>query len=248
MKNRSVAIIPSRLESSRLPNKALKLIEGIPLVIHVLKRCQLSKYLEDVYVATDSNEIADTVKTWGGEVIMTSKDHQTGTDRIAEACKEISADIIINVQGDEALLNPDHIDNLCKVMESDDSILISILVNKFSKKNSPSDVKVVLNEKNEVMYFSREDIPSYSRSSEHQMLKAYHIVPFRKEFLLKYASWEPTELEKIEFNEYVRVLEKGYKIRAIEVESSAVSVDTEEDLEVVSKLIKEDPFLKFYKN
>ena len=248
MKNRSVAIIPSRLESSRLPNKALKLIEGIPLVIHVLKRCQLSKYLEDVYVATDSNEIADTVKTWGGEVIMTSKDHQTGTDRIAEACKEISADIIINVQGDEALLNPDHIDNLCKVMESDDSILISILVNKFSKKNSPSDVKVVLNEMNEVMYFSREDIPSYSRSSEHQMLKAYHIVPFRKEFLLKYASWEPTELEKIEFNEYVRVLEKGYKIRAIEVESSAVSVDTEEDLEVVSKLIKEDPFLKFYKN
>tara|TARA_Y100000590_G_scaffold108590_1_gene123512 strand:- start:2325 stop:3071 length:747 start_codon:yes stop_codon:yes gene_type:complete len=248
MKNRSVAIIPSRLESSRLPNKALKLIEGIPLVIHVLKRCQLSKYLEDVYVATDSNEIADTVKTWGGEVIMTSKDHQTGTDRIAEACKEISADIIINVQGDEALLNPDHIDNLCKVMESDDSILISILVNKFYKKNSPSDVKVVLNEMNEVMYFSREDIPSYSRSSEHQMLKAYHIVPFRKEFLLKYASWEPTELEKIEFNEYVRVLEKGYKIRAIEVESSAVSVDTEEDLEVVSKLIKEDPFLKFYKN
>ena len=248
MKNRSVAIIPSRLESSRLPNKALKLIEGIPLVIHVLKRCQLSKYLEDVYVATDSNEIADTVKTWGGEVIMTSKDHQTGTDRIAEACKEISADIIINVQGDEALLNPDHIDNLCKVMESDDSILISILVNKFYKKNSPSDVKVVLNEMNEVMYFSREDIPSYSRSSEHQMLKAYHIVPFRKEFLLKYASWEPTELEKIEFNEYVRVLEKGYKIRAIEVESSAVSVDTEEDLGVVSKLIKEDPFLKFYKN
>ena len=248
MKNRSVAIIPSRLESSRLPNKALKLIEGIPLVIHVLKRCQLSKYLEDVYVATDSNEIADTVKTWGGEVIMTSKDHQTGTDRIAEACKEIAADIIINVQGDEALLNPEHIDNLCKVMESDDSILISILVNKFYKKNSPSDVKVVLNEMNEVMYFSREDIPSYSRSSEHQMLKAYHIVPFRKEFLLKYASWEPTELEKIEFNEYVRVLEKGYKIRAIEVESSAVSVDTEEDLEVVSKLIKEDPFLKFYKN
>ena len=248
MKNRSVAIIPSRLESSRLPNKALKLIEGIPLVIHVLKRCQLSKYLEDVYVATDSNEIADTVKTWGGEVIMTSKDHQTGTDRIDEAWKEISADIIINVQGDEALLNPDHIDNLCKVMESDDSILISILVNKFYKKNSPSDVKVVLNEMNEVMYFSREDIPSYSRSSEHQMLKAYHIVPFRKEFLLKYASWEPTELEKIEFNEYVRVLEKGYKIRAIEVESSAVSVDTEEDLEVVSKLIKEDPFLKFYKN
>tara|TARA_Y100001970_G_scaffold266394_1_gene355016 strand:- start:34161 stop:34907 length:747 start_codon:yes stop_codon:yes gene_type:complete len=248
MKNRSVAIIPSRLESSRLPNKALKLIEGIPLVIHVLKRCQLSECLEEVYVATDSKEIADIVKTWGGEVIMTSKDHKTGTDRIAEACKEIEAEIILNVQGDEALVNPKHIDTLCKVMESDDSILISILVNKFHKKNSPSDIKVVLNEMNEVMYFSREDIPSYSRNSGHQMLKAYHIVPFRKEFLLKYASWEPTELEKIEFNEYVRVLEKGYKIKAIEVESSAVSVDTEEDLAVVSKLIKKDPFLELYKN
>ena len=245
---RTICSICMRGGSKGVTNKNIRELNGRPLMAYTIEQAIISDLFDHVIVSTDSNEIADTVKTWGGEVIMTSKDHQTGTDRIAEACKEISADIIINVQGDEALLNPDHIDNLCKVMESDDSILISILVNKFYKKNSPSDVKVVLHEMNEVMYFSREDIPSYSRSSEHQMLKAYHIVPFRKEFLLKYASWEPTELEKIEFNEYVRVLEKGYKIRAIEVESSAVSVDTEEDLEVVSKLIKEDPFLKFYKN
>jgi len=123
---------------------------------------------------------------------------------------------------------------------------VAILVNPFNKRNSPSDIKVVLNEHDEIMYLSRADIPSDARVNNPQMLKAYHIVPFRKDFLLQYAKWEKTELEKIEFNEYLRILEKGYKIQAVRVESDAVSVDTEQDLEFVRGKMKMDKVSQLY--
>ena len=243
---KSVAIIPSRLESSRLPQKALKDICGIPMIIHVAKRCRLSKELSEVFVATDSQEIYDVVISWGGKAIMTSNKHQTGTDRIAEAARSIEADLIVNVQGDEALVNPKDIDSIITAMNSNLDINVGILVNEFEKENSMGDIKVVLNENSEVMYFSRSDIPSSSRTKNRKMLKAYHVVPFRKEFLFKYTSWKPTELESIEFNEYLRILEKGEKIKAVKVESSAISVDTEEDLSVVRELMEKDPLYLQY--
>ena len=243
---RSVAIIPARLESSRLPNKALADILGLPMIVHVFKRCSLAKSLDAVYVATDNNKIRKVVEQYGGEVIMTSAEHQTGTDRIAEAAQDIDADIVVNVQGDEALVNPEYIDKAVDSLVNSSGADVAILVNPFNKRNSPSDIKAVLNEHDEIMYLSRADIPSDARVNNPQMLKAYHIVPLRKDFLLKYAKWEKTELEQIEFNEYLRILEKGYKIQAVRVESDAVSVDTEQDLEFVRGKMKTDKVSQLY--
>lgn len=244
--NKTVAIIPSRLESSRLPEKALRDICGLPMIVHVYKRCLLTKTLDDVYVATDNLKIKQVVEAHGGKVIMTSSEHQTGTDRIAQACQEIDADIVVNVQGDEALVNPQYIDKVVGALQADNTINVAILVNPFNKRNSPSDIKTVLNEQDEVMYFSRSDIPSDARSHDHQLLKAYHILPFRKDFLLEYAGWDKGRLEQIEFNEYLRILEKGHKIKAVHVESEAVSVDTAEDLAYVRQQMPNDPYYQQY--
>ena len=244
--NKTVAIIPARLESSRLPRKALVDICGLPMIVHVYRRCLLANKLDDVYVATDNAEIQNVVENYGGKVIMTSSEHQTGTDRIAEAAQDIDADIIVNVQGDEALVNPKYINKAIDSLVNSSRADVAILVNPFKKKNSPSDIKAVLNEDDEVMYLSRTDIPSDARVNNPKMLKAYHIVPFRKKFLSKYAKWEKTELEQIEFNEYLRILEKGYKIQAVRVESDAVSVDTEQDLEFVRGKMKTDKVSQLY--
>ena len=241
-----VAVIPARLESSRFPRKALVDIHGLPMVVHVYKRCMLASRIDFVAVATDSEEIAKAVELSGGNVIMTASSHQTGTDRIAEAAESLDADIIVDVQGDEALVNPQYIDKVVEPLIANPSIDMAILINRFQKKNSPSDIKVVINELNEVMYMSRSDIPSDSRSEGTQQYKAYHIVPYRKDFLLRYASWDPGRLERIEFNEFLRGLEKGYPITAVEVESSAVSVDTEDDLAYVREKMLTDIFFKKY--
>jgi 3-deoxy-manno-octulosonate cytidylyltransferase (CMP-KDO synthetase) len=244
---KAIAILPARLESSRLPRKALKDICGLPMIVHVFKRCLLSKKLDEVYVATDSFEIKEVVEKYGGKVIMTSSKHETGTDRIAEAALELDAEIIVNIQGDEALVNPKYIDRVTNELIENPDINVGILVNSFSKKDSPSDIKVVLNKNNDVMYLSRSDIPSGSRQNNPPMLKAYHIVPFRKKFLLEYAQMNRGSLEKIEFNEYVRILENGERIRAVYVESDAVSVDTPEDLQSVREVMPHDLWFQQYK-
>ena len=244
---KAIAILPARLESSRLPRKALKDICGLPMIVHVFKRCLLSKKLDEVYVATDSFEIKEVVEKYGGKVIMTSSKHETGTDRIAEAALELDAEIIVNIQGDEALVNPKYIDRVTNELIENPDINVGILVNSFSKKDSPSDIKVVLNKNNDVMYLSRSDIPSGSRLNNPPMLKAYHIVPFRKKFLLEYAQMDRGSLEKIEFNEYIRILENGERIRAVYVESDAVSVDTPEDLQYVRKVMPYDLWFHRYK-
>ena len=244
---KTVVIIPARMESTRLPNKALADICGLSMIVHVYKRCLLSNILDDVYVATDNDNIRQEVEEYGGKVIMTSREHKTGTDRIAEAAQLLKdAEIIVNVQGDEALVNPKYIDKVVTALHENPEINVGILVNPFNKRSSVSDIKAVLNHYNDVMYFSRADIPSDARVEEPPMLKAYHIVPFRKDFLLEYALWEKGELEQIEYNEYLRILEYGYKIRAVEVASDAVSVDTEQDLEYVRREMKKDPFAQLY--
>ena len=243
----SVAIIPARLESSRLPNKPLLDIAGLPMIVHVFKRCLMAKSLDEVYVATDNEKIKDVVQSHGGNVIMTKSSHETGTDRIAEAAKNLNADIIVNVQGDEALVVPSYIDTAVDLLHENKDISVAMLANRFCKRNSPSDIKVVLNEKDEVMYFSRADIPSDSRTVNPVMLKAYHIVPFRKEFHLKFASWKETELEKVEYIEFMRILEKSHKIKVGIVESDVVSVDTNEDLEFVRGRMCDDEFFQYYK-
>jgi 3-deoxy-manno-octulosonate cytidylyltransferase (CMP-KDO synthetase) len=240
-----IGMIPVRLESSRLPEKALCDILGLPMVIHTLKRTQMAKTLDEVYVVTDSEVIKELVESYQARVIMTSKAHQTGSDRLAEAAEHIEADIIVNIQGDEALVDPEHIDVGVRGLVNSKAE-ISILLTQFSKKQSYDDIKAVVNLKNEIMYFSRNDIPSESRSPVGYSLKAYHVVSFRKDFLIKFAKLKQSPLEKIEYNEYLRVLENGYTIQGVVVDSDALSVDTYNDLRYVrGKMLKDSVYLKY---
>ncbi len=243
---RVVGIIPSRLQSSRLPQKALVDICGLPMVVHVYHRCRLASSLDEVYVATDSPEIRDAVLAHGGQVLMTSASHQTGTDRIAEAVAAMPCEIVVNIQGDEALVRPEHIDAGVAALLEDPTLNVSILVNRFRTYQSSSDIKVVVNEAMDVLYLSRSDIPSGARTPRPEMLKAYHVVSFRKPFLLEYARWPQGRLERIEHNEYLRILERGHRIRAVQVESTAVSVDTSEDLALGRTMMVRDPLFPRY--
>jgi len=235
-----VGMIPARLQSSRLPEKALIDIEGMPMVIHTCKRAQLAKNLDEVYLVTDSDRIKRVGEENRINVIMTGSHHKTGSDRLAEACMKIDCDIVVNVQGDEPLVDPDHIDAIVEPLIKDSGVMIAVGVTTYSKKNSFSDIKAVLDLEGNIMYCSRNDLPSDARTKVPEVLKMCFIVPFRKDFLLTYSSWEPTPLETIEFNEYLRVLEHGVKIRAVKIEGAKISVDTPEDLEEVRILMKED--------
>ncbi|MDP8230783.1 MAG: 3-deoxy-manno-octulosonate cytidylyltransferase [Candidatus Gorgyraea atricola] len=243
---RTIGIIPSRLQSSRLPDKALIDIEGLPMIVHVFKRAQLASSLNEVFVATDNKEIHDIVLKYGGKAIMTSSKHETGTDRIAEAVSDMDVDIVVNIQGDEALLNPEHVDSAVRPLREDKDVQISVLVAPYSIKNSKSDIKAILDLNCNILYCSRADLPSDARTEIKTMWKMCFIVPFRKNFLLKIASWDQTPLEKIEFNEYLRILEHGYNIKAVPVENAHISVDTPQDLIKVRKLMKSDKIKEKY--
>ena len=235
-----VGMIPARLQSSRLPEKALISIAGPPMVIHTCKRAQLAKSLNEVYLVTDSEVIKQAGESYGIKVIMTGTHHQTGSDRLAEACQCVDCDIVVNIQGDEPLVNPDHIDAIVEPLLHDPSLQIAVGVTPYKKKNSASDIKAVLDLDGNIMYCSRTDLPSDARTTVEELLKMVFIVPFRKNFLLRYTSWDPTPLEQIEYNEYLRVLEHGVKIRAVKVDGAKISVDTPEDLEEVRQLMLED--------
>jgi len=245
-KQKVIGVIPSRYASSRLPGKPLKDIEGIPMVIHVLKRALKSKLLDEVYVATDDKRIYNVVEKHGGKAIMTDISHNNGSERMFEVSQKVIGDIFVVINGDEALLKPKHIDIGIEGLLSS-GLPVSLLYNDFNKKNSPSDFKVVLNQKDELMYISRSDIPSDSRSTVENMYKAYHVMSFTKEFLDVYNTFEQTPLDRIESHELLRVLENGYKIQGVKVESTAISVDTPEDLEFVRREMKNDDIFQEYK-
>jgi len=241
-----IGVLPVRYASSRLPGKPLKEIEGLPMVIHTLKRTQLCKELDEVYVATDTKKIFDLIEKYDGKAIMTSDRHRTGTDRIAEAVENIDCDIVVNIQGDEPLVNPDHISKAVQPLLKDKNVNVSTLLCRNDHFNDYTECKVVIDKNNDILYMSREDIPTSYFEKQKQILKLYCIVPFRKEFLFKFASWEQTPLEKIEHIEYNRILENGYKMRGVIVDSVAESVDTPENLETVRKLMKKDKIKELY--
>lgn len=235
-----IGMIPARLQSSRLPEKALIDICGLPMVVHTYKRSTFAKRLDDVYIATDSDRIRITVESHGGKVIMTGTHHLTGSDRLAEACLSVDCDIIVNIQGDEPLVDPDHIDAIVAPLIENPSLQIAVGVTPYNKKGSNSDIKAVLDLEDNILYCSRTDLPSDARTPVNKMLKMCFIVPFRREFLLKYSSWKPTPLETIEYNEYLRVLEHGIKIKAVRIDNAKISVDTLEDLIEVTQYMKLD--------
>lgn len=233
-------IIPARMDSFRFPGKPLVDIEGLPMVVHVMKRAMLCKSMYVVYVATDSEEIFAAVEKHGGRAMMTGKTHQTGTDRIAEAARKIGCDTVLNIQGDEPLVKPDDIARLIEAMRDDPSCRAATLVCKTPARNENTECKVVLDLNKNILYMSRSDIPSQARVKVDLLYKLYCIIAFRKSFLKKFAKWDMTPLEKVEYIEYLRILEHGYKIKGVIVEEYSTSVDTPADLDVVKKMMKKD--------
>ena len=230
---KAACIIPSRYASTRLPGKPLRLIAGKTLVHRVYERACLAKVPETVIVATDHEEIEKEVKSFGGHVVMTSVNHPTGTDRLAEvAAKLPQYDIIVNVQGDEPLIDPDVIDRLAQDLMDHEDLDMATVATPLRKDEyeDPSAVKVVVNQKGEALYFSRSLIPFPRHEFSVPPLKHVGIYAYRRDFLLAYAKMEQTPLEKTESLEQLRALERGYKIGVIPVETEDIGIDTEADL------------------
>jgi len=236
-----IGVIPARYQSTRLPGKPLADIRGKPMIQWVYENTARSKRLDEVIVATDDPRVLEAVKDFGGRAEMTSPDHATGTDRVAEIARRTDAEIVVNVQGDEPFINPGMIDEIVEPLLKDTRIPMSTLMHEIleqSDLHNPNVVKVVTDESGFALYFSRSLIP-YPRHEEHH--RAYEhigIYAYRRDFLLRYAQMNPTLLESTESLEQLRVIEKGFKIRVVETREEYIplSVDTEEDLEKARKL------------
>ena len=252
-----ISIIPARMGSSRFPGKPMKDILGIPMIGHVYKRVKMCKNLNEVYVATCDKEIFDYVESIGGKAIMTSASHERCTDRCAEAMLKIEnetgekCDIMVLVQGDEPLTFPQMIDEALKPMLNDSKVMITNLVadlDTIESFENPNEVKVVMDNKNNALYFSREPIPSRKKSMlKVPMKKQVCIIPFTRDFLLEYNEMEQTPLEEIESVDMMRIIENGGKIKMCETNYKTKAVDTEEDLALVCKIMKKDKLYEEYK-
>jgi len=195
-------------------------------------------------VATDSQEIAGIAEQCNCKVIFTKNHHLTGSDRIGEAVQSLECDIIVNIQGDEALLHPEHIADSANLILKNNTIEVAMLATPFYKKDSISDVKVIINSNLEIICFSRADIPFQANN----MHKAYHVVSFTKKMLSYFCALSQTPIEITESIEYMRLIESGIKIGTKIVDSKAISVDTEEDLILVSNMMEQDDLYHSYKD
>jgi 3-deoxy-manno-octulosonate cytidylyltransferase (CMP-KDO synthetase) len=231
-----VAVIPARYGSTRLPAKALADIAGVPMIVRVWRQVSLARCVERVIVATDDERIAAPVRAAGGEAMMTSTAHQSGTDRIAEVARSVRADIYINVQGDQPFTDPRDLDAVATPMLADaniDMATLSTPIADLEEFRNPTKVKVVCDAAGNALYFSRSPIP-YPRDLEGVppgALRHIGIYAYRRDFLLKFASLAPGKLEQIEKLEQLRALENGYLIRVVASVSPSLEIDTAEDLE-----------------
>lgn len=256
MKN-VIAIIPARMASSRFPGKPMAKIQEIPMIAHVYWRSKMCSLLSEVYVATCDREIEDYIHSIGGKAVMTSDKHERASERASEAMLYIEkktkkkADIVVMIQGDEPMITPAMIEAAVKPLLKDKTILVSNLMAQLRTKEEqadPNEVKVVIDRKQNALYFSREPIPSWKKGAKSvPMLKQVCIIPFQRDFLLKFNKLETTELEKIESVDMLRVLEHGYEVKMIHTPIVTYSVDTRGDLDHVEGLMKNDPLINWYK-
>ena len=214
---------------------------SVPVRLYPYERAVLAKLPDIVIVATDNEKIESEVKSFGGRVMMTSPDHPTGTDRLAEVAASLpDYDIVVNVQGDEPFINPDVIDSLAKMLAERDDLDMTTAAAplKEDEYDDPSAVKVVVNQKGEALYFSRSLIPYPRNEFSVPPLKHVGIYAYRRDFLLAYAGMKQTPLEKTESLEQLRALEMGYKIGVIRIDSEDIGIDTEEDLKKANRLFE----------
>lgn len=243
MSERTVAVIPARYGSTRFPGKPLALIAGKPMVQWCYESTRKCADLDDVIVATDDQRIADAVASFGGKAVMTSPNHQTGTDRIAEAVANIDADLIINVQGDEPLMAPSVLSQLIAKMRGTGAEMGTAAVPFSVSGRDPADVnavKVVLDQAGMALYFSRSLIPFPRKGGVPvEPLLHWGLYAYRRDFLDKFVSWPRGALEACESLEQLRALEHGARISVIVTTERSVGVDVPEDIELVEKMLKE---------
>lgn len=238
---KTLCIIPARWDSTRFPGKPLQLIAGKPLLQHVWERCRRAKKLDQVIVATDDFRIAEAAFAWGAEVAMTSAKHASGTDRIAEvAVKAKQFAHIINVQGDEPMIDPKLIDRLVRELQRDGKLEMITAGHPFvdpEEVKSPHQVKVVVNLANEALYFSRGVIPFARDMRPPQYLRHQGIYGYTRDLLLRFVRWKTSPLEHAETLEQLRALENGVRIRVVLTESGSPGVDTPEDARMMERLM-----------
>lgn len=234
MRRTALGIIPARFASTRFPGKPLILIAGKPLLQHVWERCRRARRLDSVIIATDDMRIASAAFAWGAEVALTSPKHASGTDRIAEVAKSASEfSYIINIQGDEPLIDPRLIDRLVDKLEADRRIGLVTAAHPFddpSEASSPHQVKVVTDRTGRALYFSRSPIP-YLRNKDtgYRTLRHQGIYGFRRETLLQFVQWKPSPLERAESLEQLRALENGVTVHVLVTKQGSPGVDTPKD-------------------
>lgn len=234
---KAVAVIPARLQATRLPGKVLIDIHGKPMVQHVYERTLRALCISDAIVACDDSRIVEAVEAFGGKACITSPDHASGTDRIAEVARDLDAEVIVNVQGDEPMLDPQDIDLAVEGLLESAEWAVSTLITPIALReelHDPACVKAVIDARGRALYFSRSQIP-YCRNIrpmiDQPIYKHIGLYAFRRPFLLEYATWPPTPLQLAEGLEQLRVLENGYAIRCVITPRHSIGVDTEADLE-----------------
>lgn len=243
-----IGIIPARFQSTRFPGKPLVLLNGKPIVQWVYENA--GKSLDEVYVATDDERIFRTVEAFGGKAIFTSADHQSGTDRCAEAAKEltkkIKVDVVVNIQGDEPFIRPEQIESLKECFNSPDTEIATLIkpisaVTEITNINRP---KVVINHQQEAMYFSRSPIPFVRGCPQDEWLGQNNfyshigMYAYRYDILLKLTKLPVGILEKAESLEQLRWLENGYRIKTAQTLFENIGIDTPEDLEYAEEMLK----------
>jgi 3-deoxy-manno-octulosonate cytidylyltransferase (CMP-KDO synthetase) len=243
-----VALIPARMGSSRFPGKPLALLLGKPMIGHVYERVVRNPQLTLTAVATCDREIFDYVQSIGGRAVMTGTHHERASDRCAEALKVLEAedgviyDIVVMIQGDEPMIHPGMISEAIGPMLQDSSLQVVNLLGTIESAAEFEDrncIKVVCDLQGDALYFSREPIPSRSKIAAVPMGKQVCVIPFRRDFLLKYTALKPTPLEIIESVDMMRILEHGMKLRMVPTQHESHSVDTPGDLELVSRLMSD---------
>lgn len=245
------AIIPSRMGSSRFPGKPLIEILGLPMIEHVRRRVALAPEIDEVYVATCDREIKETVESYGGLAIMTKDSHERCTERVHEAAAAINADLIVIVAGDEPLFQPEVIAELLRPLKTEKNVdcinLVSVIKNHEEIKN-PDVVKVVLDQKHNIMLFSRAEIPYFRVKTHHPVYRQTGTQMFSKKLLDQYVRWPQTPLEIIESVDLMRILEHGIKIKAAISHFPSYWVDRPTDLPGIVHAIQNDPSQAKYYN
>lgn len=237
-------VIPARLGSTRLSEKVLKLINGRPMIEWVWKRAAQAKKLGELVIACDDKRIVECVEGFGGKAMMTDPNHPNGSCRVAEAASKMKADVFINIQGDEPLMQPQGIDQLAALFEQKPEARVATLaVRKNSEEEylNPNVVKVVCGQDGNALYFSRSPLPYYREKPAQgiSFLKHLGIYGYRREFLLEFVTWKPGVLENLEKLEQLRILERGIPLQVIETAADSMSVDTAEDLAAVEAQMKQ---------